>query len=120
MSQMTINANRFISIEPILEPVTLQNRIRIPSVDWVIVGAETGNRKGKVIPQKKWIDDIAEHCLMTGVPVFMKESLRELMGADFIQEFPWKADAIVRQYTELTDSEAITAGVILQSEGESK
>jgi hypothetical protein len=30
------------------------------------------------------------------------------------------ADAIVRQYTDLTDSEAITAGAILQSEGEAK
>jgi len=28
------------------------------------------------------------------------------------------ADAIVRQYTDLTDSESITAGAILQSEGE--
>jgi len=118
LSQMTINANRFISIEPILEPVILHNRIRVPSADWVIIGAETGNRKGKVIPEKAWIDNIAEHCFMTGVPIFMKESLRELMGADFIQQFPWKADAIVRQYTDLIDSEAITAGAILQSEGE--
>ena len=29
-------------------------------------------------------------CDLCGVPVFMKESLRELMGSDFRQEFPWE------------------------------
>ena len=78
--------------------------------DWVIIGAETGNRKGKVIPEKSWIDDIATECQNYNVPIFMKESLRSLMGTDFVQQYPWK-------HTELTDSEAITAGAILQSEG---
>ena len=57
-------------------------------VDWVIVGAETGNRKGKVIPQKEWIKNIVNICRQRNIPVFMKESLRSLMGCDFIQEFP--------------------------------
>jgi hypothetical protein len=57
--------------------------------DWVIVGAETGNRKGRVIPEKKWIDDILATCVRANVPIFMKESLRELMGDDFIQMYPW-------------------------------
>jgi protein gp37 len=78
----------FISIEPILEP------IKITEIDcvanWVIIGAETGNRKGKVIPQKAWIDDIVQDCRKQSIPVFMKESLRELMGADFIQQYPWE------------------------------
>ena len=84
-----IGANRFISIEPILEPVHPRNRLRFPFADWVIVGAETGNRKGKVIPEKKWILDILEKCVRCNVPIFMKESLRELMGDDFIQMYPW-------------------------------
>lgn len=81
-------AKRFYSIEPILE------HIRIPQMDipkWVIVGVETGNRKGKVVPKKEWIISIKEQCEESGVPLFMKESLRELMGQDFIQEFPWES-----------------------------
>lgn len=80
--------NTFLSIEPILEPFdNLGDRACI--VDWIIVGAETGNRKGKITPEKGWIMEIAEGCRRTNTPIFMKESLREIMGADFIQEFPW-------------------------------
>jgi len=81
--------NIFLSIEPILRPIDLFAHNMIKFVDWVIVGAETGNRKGKVIPKKEWIMTIKEQCKEAGVPLFMKESLRELMGNDFVQEFPW-------------------------------
>ena len=57
---------------------------------WVVIGAETGNSKSKVIPEKEWIDEIADVCKFYGTPVFMKESLRELMGSDFRQEFLWE------------------------------
>lgn len=80
------NPHTFCSIEPIIEPVgTMQE---MP--EWVIVGAETGNRKGKVAPQKEWIDGIAEACRLRRTPIFMKDSLRDLMGADFRQELPWE------------------------------
>lgn len=83
-------AKRFYSIEPILEPIRLPlNNIPKKNVQWVIVGAETGNRKGKVAPEKGWIMDIKKQCRDMGIPIFMKESLKELMGEDFIQEFPW-------------------------------
>lgn len=59
--------------------------------EWVIFGAETGNRKGKVIPEKAWIDNAIQMCRNMGAAVFMKESLREIMGDDFVQEFPWEA-----------------------------
>lgn len=79
------NPHTFCSIEPILEPVgTMQ-----VMPDWVIVGAETSNRKGKVVPQKEWIDEIAAECKRRRKTLFMKDSLRELMGADFRQELPW-------------------------------
>ena len=58
--------------------------------EWVVIGAETGNRKDKIIPKKEWIQEIADICLQEGTPVFMKESLRDLMGDDFKQEFPWE------------------------------
>ena len=57
--------------------------------EWVIFGAETGNRKGKVIPEKSWVDNAVEMCRRIGAKVFMKESLRGIMGDDFRQEFPW-------------------------------
>lgn len=81
--------NLFVSIEPILEPVQPCFSTHTPA-DWVIIGAETGNRKGKIIPRKSWIENILMECEYSGRPVFMKESLREIMGNDFRQEFPWE------------------------------
>ncbi len=76
----------FVSIEPILKPF---GKMTGAMPKWVIIGAETGNRKGKVVPKREWIEEIVEDCKLRNVPVFMKESLEELMGQDFIQEFPW-------------------------------
>lgn len=82
--------NTFISIEPILDKIRIkENDGYFSSIDWVIIGAETGNRENKVIPEREWILEIKKACERAGIPLFMKESLRELMGEDFIQEFPW-------------------------------
>lgn len=61
-------------------------------VNWIILGAESGNRKDRVAPRREWIDSIVRMCGGNGIPVFMKESLRELMGDDFRQEFPWEVE----------------------------
>lgn len=82
--------NRFTSIEPLLRNLSRAEAIEIAATnEWVIVGAETGNRKGKVIPEKSWIDNIATACAELGKPIFMKESLRAIMTDDFRQQFPW-------------------------------
>lgn len=77
----------FLSVEPLLDRfygIALGNLKKWISA--VIIGAETGNRKGKVIPQKEWVDDIVRQCDDVGIPVFMKESLRKIMGNDFRQD----------------------------------
>lgn len=71
----------FFSIEPILEPIKLSV---FPKT--LIIGAETGNRKGKVIPQKEWIDSLVRQVDKHNCIVFMKESLRKIMGDDFRQD----------------------------------
>ena len=83
-------AKWFVSVEPILERMSRSSIENLTAMNWVIVGAETGNHKGKVAPRKEWIDGIADECKRCRTPIFMKESLRDLMGADFRQEFPWE------------------------------
>jgi protein gp37 len=79
--------NTFLSIEPIQNNFTTSNSIEI--VDWVIIGAETGNRKGKVIPKKEWVQNILDKCREQNIPVFMKNSLAPIWGEPLIQEYPW-------------------------------
>ena len=85
-----VNANWFVSVEPILEPISSEALQDLGAMHWVIIGAETGNSKNKVIPERKWVDEIVDACAKVGTPLFMKASLRELMGNDFKQEFPWE------------------------------
>ena len=81
--------NTFTSIEPLREFMDV-GLGSFGSDEWVIIGAETGNRKGKIIPKREWVENIVEAAQITGMKVFMKESLRGLMGEDFRQEFPWE------------------------------
>lgn len=83
--------NTFTSIEPLTEYMDM-GLGSFGSDRWTIIGAETGNRKGKVIPQREWVENILEAASITRMKVFMKESLRELMGNDFRQEFPWEVE----------------------------
>lgn len=73
----------FFSIEPLLEPIVLYD-YSFPKT--IIIGAETGNRKGKVIPKKEWINSLVKQADEHKSIVFMKESLRKIMGDDFRQD----------------------------------
>lgn len=78
--------NTFLSIEPILQKFDTDKPV---NADWVIIGAETGNRKNKVIPQKEWIDAIVNSCRKNNIPVFMKDSLIPIIGEEnMCREFP--------------------------------
>jgi len=82
---------RFLSIEPILGPLDAHGLNALGYFQWIIVGAESGRRKGKVVPERAWIEAIEAKCAELKIPLFMKGSIRELMGEDFRQEFPWEA-----------------------------
>jgi len=78
--------NTFLSIEPIQSDF---NCDCWTDTDWVIIGAETGNRKGKIIPKKEWIENIVNYCKEKNVPVFMKNSLKDIWQKSLIQEYPY-------------------------------
>lgn len=84
----------FFSVEPILENIAYTEAFEIAVkgvwAKWIIIGAETGNQKDKVIPQKYWIDEIADNANKYSIPVFMKDSLVPIVGEENMRrEFPW-------------------------------
>lgn len=80
----------FLSVEPLLEPINFRRDLGA-SPKLMIIGAETGTRKDKVIPKKEWVDNIVKFCNENKIKVFMKESLREIMGKEFRQDqLPWE------------------------------
>lgn len=84
-------ANTFLSIEPLSENVAFELYAELNGIKWVIIGAETGNNKNKVIPEKTWIDSICNAADEAKISVFMKESLLPIMGEENMRrEFPWE------------------------------
>lgn len=84
--------NTFVSIEPLTECMEL-GLGSFGSDRWVIIGAETGNRKNKVVPKKEWVDKICEAADITRMAVFMKNSLIPIVGEENMRrELPWNND----------------------------
>lgn len=96
---LSSKAKTFLSIEPLLENIDAVG-VRTPNKGcnalafmfyWVIIGAETGNNKNKIVPEKSWIDSICNAADEVEIPVFMKESLLPIMGEENMRrEFPWQ------------------------------
>lgn len=86
--------NTFVSMEPLSGPFEDRGSAPdTPFADWFIIGAETGNRKEKVVPKREWIDSIVKHAKKYGKPVFMKSSLIPIMGEGSMrQELPWQKE----------------------------
>ncbi|MCL2064088.1 MAG: phage Gp37/Gp68 family protein [Candidatus Cloacimonetes bacterium] len=78
---------KFVSLEPLQEEY---KEFYPNKMNWIIIGAETGNRKDKVIPEREWIEDIVDVCKRKKIPLFMKNNLKEIWGDELIQEFPFE------------------------------
>lgn len=87
----------FLSIEPLHGHIGLSN-LKCSMVKWVIIGAETGNRKGKVVPEPMWVGDIVLESHANKIPVFMKSSLNLVMPCSMmLNEWP---DFILKRHPE--------------------
>lgn len=76
----------FTSVEPMMGD--LHPEAGGIMVDWVIVGAETGQRKDRVTPERTWVENLLEACREERVPLFMKGNLAGVWGEELIQEMP--------------------------------
>ena len=76
----------FVSVEPILEHIN-PRPFSNANINWVILGAETGNRKGRIIPKKEWIENIVNYCKEASIPVYLKDSLKNIYPVE-IKMFP--------------------------------
>ena len=64
-------------------------KMDLSGIECIFIGAETGNRKGKIKPQKDWVMNIVKQAEQYHIPVCMKTSLLEIVGKEnWIQDFP--------------------------------
>ncbi len=71
---------KFISFEPLLGRIGLIHYVPLllQSVSWVIIGAQTPYSP-KTAPKIEYVREIVEAADKAGIPVFLKENLRELL-----------------------------------------
>ncbi len=61
---------RFLSIEPLLGPVRVNEKL-LQGIHWVIVGGESGPKARRMKPE--WVIDIKRQCEQFGVAFFFKQ-----------------------------------------------
>lgn len=94
--QRTTAKVKFLSLEPLLGPV---NNLNLESIDWVIVGGESGPKARPI--KKQWVEDIRKQCRRAKVKFFFKqwggfnkkENGRELNGRTY-DEIPLDRDLL--------------------------
>lgn len=76
-----VNNLKFICLEPLHSYIT----DLFDGVGWVIIGAETGNRNGKITPEPEWIEGLIWQLRQQNIPIFLKDNLN---WHEEIKEFP--------------------------------
>ena len=66
--QQTPAAIRFLSLEPLLEPLA---QLDLAAIDWVIVGGESGPGARPI--QEAWVEDIRDQCIAGKIAFFFKQ-----------------------------------------------
>lgn len=75
-----------VSFEPMFDNI---GEVDFTGIEWIVVGTETGRRKGKSESKQEWVWNLTNQAHSRGIPVFMKEDLLSVMGeAQMIQELP--------------------------------
>jgi protein gp37 len=79
---------KFISFEPLLGDPNIPDYV-FERIDWMIIGAETGNRKGRIKPRMEWIAGLLNAADEHYLPVYTKDNLRQFWPRER-KEFPKK------------------------------
>lgn len=78
---------RFVSFEPLLDRLSAPTILNCREFNWAIFGRLTGHGN-KYNPKREWIAREVNYLRGVGIPVFLKNNLKEIWGDNLIQEFP--------------------------------
>lgn len=75
-----------VTFEPLFDH---PGEVDLEGIEWIVIGTETGRRKGKAVTDPKWAESLLDQASAAGVPAFMKEDLLPIMGEErMVQELP--------------------------------
>ena len=59
-----------VTFEPMFDEVGM---VDLTGIEWIVIGTETGHRKGKAVLKPEWVWNLTHQAHALGIPVFMKE-----------------------------------------------
>jgi len=75
-----------VTFEPMFDDI---GAVDLTGIEWIIIGTETGRRKGKAVSKPEWVRNLTDQAHALGIPVFMKENLLPIIGEEsMVQEMP--------------------------------
>lgn len=75
-----------VTFEPMFDDV---GQVDLSGIEWIVLGTETGRRKGKSVSRPEWIWRLTAQAHALHIPVFMKEDLLPILGEEqMIQDLP--------------------------------
>ena len=75
-----------VTFEPLFDDI---GTVDLAGIEWIVIGTETGRRKGKAVSRPEWVWSLTQQAHRLGIPVFMKEDLLPILGEEqMVQEFP--------------------------------
>lgn len=75
-----------VTFEPMFDDIGV---VDLTGIEWIVIGTETGRRKGKSVSRPEWVWNLTDQAHALGIPVFMKEDLLPIVGeAQMVQELP--------------------------------
>lgn len=84
-----------VSFEPMFDDI---GDVDFSGIEWIVIGTETGKRKGKAISKPEWVWSLTEQAHALGIPVFMKEDILPIMGEEnMIQELPESFNKVLEE-----------------------
>ncbi len=77
--------NYHITFEPLFEDL---GDIDLSDIQWIVIGTETGNCKGKIDTKRQWVENLVKVARKYGCKIFFKEELsyKIMNGENVIQE----------------------------------
>lgn len=75
-----------VTFEPLFDD---PGEVDLDGVEWIVIGTETGRRKGRSVSDPGWVLSLTEQAHAAGARVFMKEDLLPIVGESrMVQELP--------------------------------
>ncbi len=88
-----------VTFEPLFDDI---GPVDLTGIDWIVIGTETGKRKGKAVSKVEWVQSLTRQAHERNIPVFMKEDLLPIMGeGNMIQELPEEFNKVLEAQNDI-------------------